>query len=46
MDVPVITTADVELPNVRIVEEPVEVIDEIEVPVEKVVDKVIEVPEY
>lgn len=34
------------MPIERIVEEPYEVIEEVEVPVEKVVEKIIEIPEY
>ena len=46
MDVPVVTTTEVDLPNVRVEEEVYEVIDEVTVPVERVVEKVVEVPVY
>jgi hypothetical protein len=46
LDVPVVNQSEMSYPEYRIVEEPYEVIDEIHVPRERFVDRIIQIPVY
>jgi uncharacterized pyridoxamine 5'-phosphate oxidase family protein len=46
LDVPVMNQAEVDMPNVRIVEEPVEVIEEVFVPTEREKIVTVDIPNY